>query len=574
MTQTLFGPRIGNETTEFRLWAPSVDRLALAIEGQADVPMTRRDGDWWAASAPGGAGTLYRFRLPDGSLVPDPASRFQPQGVHGPSAVVDPHAFAWRCTAWHGRPWHETVLYEVHAGLMGGYRGVADALPALAQLGITAIELMPLAAVSGQRNWGYDGVLPFAPAESCGTPDELKALIDRAHELGLMVFLDVVYNHFGPDGNWLHAYAEAFFRSDIATPWGAAIDFRKAPVRRFFTENALHWLGEYRFDGLRLDAVHAISEQDWLGEMAREVRAAFPDRHIHLVLENEHNTASHLRGDFNAQWNDDFHNVMHVLLTGETTAYYKDFAQDPAAKLARALGEGFIYQGEASINQNGKARGSPSKDLKPSAFVDFLQNHDQVGNRAMGERLTVLADPQALRAATALLLLIPHIPLIFMGDEVGAQSPFLFFTDFHDELADAVREGRRKEFAGHPAFSDEAQRERIPDPNAAATFERSKMATPSPDAEDWHSLYKTLLDLRHREIVPGLPDTRALGSSVLGEKAVRGVWRLGDGRCLKLAINLGTESVSVPDPGQRVIWGDAPQGQLPGASIVVWLDHA
>ena len=275
-----------------------------------------------------GPGARYRYRLADGLAVPDPASRAQGRDVHDPSLVVDPRAYRWRHPDWRGRKWPETVLYELHAGSLGGFAGVAARLPDLAGLGITAVELMPVNDFPGQRNWGYDGVLPFAPDAAYGAPDELKALVDAAHGLGLMIFLDVVYNHFGPDGNYLAAYAPGFFRTDIATPWGAAIDFRRPEVRRFFIENALYWLMEYRFDGLRFDAVHAIAAPDWLDEMAAEVRATVePGRHVHLVLEHDGNVADHLRQGFDAQWNDDAHHVLHVLLTGEADGYYADYAE-------------------------------------------------------------------------------------------------------------------------------------------------------------------------------------------------------------------------------------------------------
>ncbi|MBJ7265030.1 MAG: malto-oligosyltrehalose trehalohydrolase, partial [Burkholderiaceae bacterium] len=315
-------------------------------------------------------------------------------------------------------PWHETVIYEIHPGIAGGYAGIEARLPALAQLGITAIELMPIADFPGARNWGYDGVLPYAPDTAYGTPDELRHLIDTAHGLDMMVFLDVVYNHFGPDGNYLNAYAADFFDPKKQTPWGPAIDFSQSAVRRYFAENALYWLSEYRFDGLRLDAVHAISDPGWLPEMAAYVRAnVAPDRHVHLVLENEDNIASHLTRGFDAQWNDDAHHVLHYLLTGETRAYYADFSKHASQRLARSLSEGFVYQGDPSSLRGGALRGESSAHLPPSAFVLFLQNHDQVGNRAFGERLLKLVAnrPDALRAAVALQLLAPHIPLLFMG---------------------------------------------------------------------------------------------------------------------------------------------------------------
>jgi malto-oligosyltrehalose trehalohydrolase len=308
------------------------------------------------------------------------------------------------------------VIYELHAGACGGFRGVRAMLPGLHALGVTAIELMPIAQFPGRRNWGYDGVLPFAPAAAYGTPDELKALVDAAHGLGLMVILDVVYNHFGPDGNYLGEYASPFFRNDgPPTPWGAAIDVARAPVGDFFVHNALYWLQEYRFDGLRLDAVHALHAPDWLLSLADRVRAACRGRQVHLVLENEANQARLLGpGRFDAQWNDDFHNALHVLLTGESAGYYGAYADDPMARLVRCLAEGFAWQGEP---MRGRPRGEPSAGLSPMCFVNFLQNHDQVGNRALGERLSVLADPKRLEAACALLLLTPAVPMLFMGEE-------------------------------------------------------------------------------------------------------------------------------------------------------------
>jgi maltooligosyltrehalose trehalohydrolase len=566
-----WGPQaIGPGRTRFALWAPALDALTLEIDGADAIAMRATGAGWFDIEADAGPGTRYRFRLPDGTVVPDPASRRQVGGVHGWS-VVPTLPEAAPDADWRGRPWAETVLQEAHAGVLGGFVGVAERLPALAEIGITAIELMPIAAVSGTRNWGYDGVLPYAVAESLGTPDELRALIDRAHALGLCVFLDVVYNHFGPDGNYLGQYAPDFFRQDVHTPWGGAIDFRQEPVARFFIDNALHWLGEYGFDGLRFDAVHAIADNDFLDRMAAEIRATFPVRHIHLVLENESNDADRLERGFDAQWNDDFHNVLHVLLTDEHHAYYADFADAPAAKLARCLSDGFIYQGEPSPNHDGAPRGSPSEHLPPSRFVSFLQNHDQVGNRAMGERLTVLTSTEKLRAATGLLLLCPQIPLILMGDEVGSRSPFLFFTDFHDDLADAVREGRRREFAKFPAFADAASRARIPDPNARETFERSR-PEPGPDAGDWHALYRELLALRRERIVPRLGHAASLGAEPIGAKAVRAAWRLGDAR-LTLAINLGDAAVAVEAPAASPlasIGAGVHGGDLAPASFVAW----
>jgi maltooligosyltrehalose trehalohydrolase len=530
--------------------------------------MQPEDDGWFSLEATAGAGAHYRFRLDD-IAVPDPASRAQAGGIHGWSVVVDPGAYEWRAPDWRGRPWEEAVIQEVHPGVLGGFAGVMQRLPELADLGITAIELMPIGAFGGTRNWGYDGVLPFAPAESYGSPDALKALIDRAHELGLMIFLDVVYNHFGPDGNYLGAYASAFFDPKVHTPWGGAVAVGREPVHSFFLENALMWLEEYRFDGLRFDAVHAIGDAVFLDSLSGEIRARLGDRAVHLVLENEDNDADRLApGLHDAQWNDDFHNVLHVLLTGETSSYYGDFADRPADRLARCLSEGFIYQGEGSPNHEGRPRGKPSAHLAPTSFVSFLQNHDQVGNRAMGERLTRLTSPAKLRAATFLLLLSPQIPLLFMGDEVGSEAPFLFFTDFHDELAQAVRDGRRKEFAKFAAFADPAARERIPDPNADETFRRS-FPEPGPQVDGWRAFYRDLIRLRREEIVPRLRNARAQGAEAIGDAAVSARWRLGDGAILTIAINLGDRPVAFPAIAARLLRAEGEPGQP--ASAAAWI---
>ncbi|KAB0519390.1 malto-oligosyltrehalose trehalohydrolase [Pseudomonas extremorientalis] len=528
--------------TRFALWAPDAFYVSVELEHGKSVAMLPQADGWFETEIACPAGTRYRFNI-DGQMdVPDPASRAQAADVHGWSVVVDSLAYHWRHSTWQGRPWHEAVIYELHVGAMGGYAGIEQHLPRLAELGVTAIELMPLAQFPGDRNWGYDGVLPYAPQASYGTPEQLKHLIDSAHEHGLAVILDVVYNHFGPDGNYLGQYAKGFFQEDVHTPWGAGIDFNRREVRDFFLDNALMWLLEYRFDGLRLDAVHAIDNPDFLKELAHRVREQVDSgRHVWLMLENELNQASLLQQDFDAQWNDDFHNVLHVLLTGETDAYYSDFAEEPTAKLARCLGDGFIYQGHTT--RHGHERGEPSGHLPPSAFVAFLQNHDQIGNRALGERLHQLCSPQALKAATALLLLSPMIPLMFMGDESNAREPFLFFTDHHGELAEAVREGRRNEFKDFAAFQDPERRERIPDPNALTTFLQT---TPSFHENEHTELYRQLLSLRHGHIVPHLPGSVALGAEVLAEGAVSARWRLGNGSLLQIDLNLSATPLDHP----------------------------
>lgn len=551
MTETWGARLLDDGRTRFALWAPDAGGVTLEIDGSAPVPMTALADGLFALTTIAPAGSRYRFRIGD-HAVPDPASRAQSGGVHGWSLVIDP-AYPWANTDWRGRPWEETVVVELHAGLNGGFRGVIDQLPTLAALGVTAIELMPVNAFGGTRGWGYDGVLPYAPAEAYGSPADLKALVDAAHGFGLSVFLDVVYNHFGPDGNYLGAYASSFFDPEVHTPWGGAVAVEREAVHRFFVDNALMWLDEYRMDGLRFDAVHAIANPGFLDAMAREIRERLPDRHVHLVLENEENDADRLRdGGYDAQWNDDFHNVLHVLLTGETSAYYGDFADRPAERLARCLGQGFIYQGEGSPNHDGKPRGKPSGDLPPTRFVSFLQNHDQIGNRALGERLTLLTDRDRLRAATALLLLCPQIPLLFMGDVEGSETSFLFFTDFHDELADAVREGRRKEFAKFAAFADPAARERIPDPNALSTFEASR-PQPGPDAESWRTLYRDLIATRQAAIVPQLAGARSLGAEATGDASVTARWRLGDNSVLTIAIDLGTEPAPLPEVAGEIL---------------------
>ncbi len=565
-----FGPvLLADGRTEFRVWAPAHRTLTIETAEGTTYPLQRGADGWHVTVLPLGAGTRYRFRVSADSTelaLPDPASRAQSDDVHGYSIVVDPSRFAWRHAAWKGLPWTEAVIYEVHPGLAGGFQGIVARLPELRDLGITAIELMPVAHFPGKRNWGYDGVLPYAPDIDYGSPDDLRQLIDEAHGLGLMVFLDVVYNHFGPDGSYMSVFAPDFFRDDVQTPWGAAIDFRRPEVRAFFTNNAIYWVNEYRLDGLRFDAVHAINDADWLDEMAQAVRRSVGnDRHVHLVLENENNDARHLEPvphRFDAQWNDDLHHAVHVLLTGEREAYYEDYVDRPAERLARALGEGFVYQGEASRHAGGKPRGTPSVHLPTTAFVNCLQNHDQIGNRAFGERLTTLAKPEALRAAIALLLLSPGIPMLFMGEETGSRSPFLFFTDHHDELAPLVREGRRNEFKHFAAFADAVTRERIPDPNDPKTYEMSRPRE-GPDAHVWRAHYRSLLDVRRTRLTPHLHGCQSLDARAIGPAAVFAEWALGNGARYLLVANLGDQPVAFEAPDDAtLIYGSAFQGNV------------
>jgi malto-oligosyltrehalose trehalohydrolase len=481
----------------------------------------------------------------------------------------------------------------------GTFAAALSRLDHLVELGVTGIELMPLSDFPGKRNWGYDGVLHFAPDAAYGPPDDLKRLVEAAHARGLMVFLDVVYNHFGPEGNYLHAYAKPFFTERHHTPWGAAINFdgeQARVVRDFFVHNALYWLEEFHFDGLRFDAVHAIADDsspDILEELAARVRAGpGRDRHIHLVLENDDNEARYLDGSgrtgrYNAQWNDDFHHAAHVLLTGETDGYYADYTPDPARHFGRALAEGYAYQGEPSPYRDGARRGEQSARLPPGAFVSFLQNHDQVGNRALGERLVALAAEQPLRAAVCAWLLAPHPPMLFMGEEFGAGTPFLFFCDFGPDLATAVTEGRRKEFARFARFSSPEAQAAIPDPNAGETFLRSKL--------DWSMLavgaharwlvhYRDLLALRRRAIAPllaGAPGGQGRYTTC-GEAALVAEWTLGRQSRLEIRLNLSEREARAPGPPAGELLYCEPrdsaaafaEGRLPAAAAACYIKEA
>ncbi len=574
-----FGAQLLHDgSTRFRLWAPGAEHVTVEITTGAapwSAPMAAQDAGWFEALVPKApAGTRYSYHVGD-ARYPDPASRFNPEDVHGASMVVDPLEYDWQDGGWAGRPWEEAVIYELHIGTFtpeGTFAAALGRLDYLAALGVTALEIMPVADFPGRRNWGYDGVLPFAPDASYGTPDDLKRLVEQAHLRGLMVLLDVVYNHFGPEGNYLHSYAPLFFNSRHHTPWGAAINFDAEgarTVRDFFVHNALYWVEEYRFDGLRLDAIHAIadnSDPDIVSEVARELRReAGRGRHVHLVLENDRNQVRYLARDAagraleaSAQWNDDIHHAFHILTTGERDGYYEDYAARPLWYLGRTLAEGFGYQGEPSAHRDGAARGDPSAQLPPAAFISFLQTHDQVGNRALGERLCALAPPQALRAAAACVLLAPAPPLLFMGEEFAASTPFQFFCDFGPELAAAVTRGRRQEFARFARFSDPAAQAAIPDPNDPRTFAASKLRWDeierAPHSE-WLAFYRELLALRRRLIVPRLAGMRSGGKFNIDDSgALRVQWPLGDGSRLHLIANFAAtpSAPAVLPPGQIV----------------------
>jgi maltooligosyltrehalose trehalohydrolase len=609
----------GAELTEtgqvcFRLWAPKAQTLELCLDytklecSKPDRPkrecfeLSRLEGGWFElVTSAAAAGSHYSFQI-DGKLkVPDPASRFQPSDVHGPSEVIDPRAFDWTDDDWRGRAWHEAVIYELHVGTFtpeGTFRAIEEKLDYLRDLGVTVLELMPVADFPGKRNWGYDGVMPFAPDSTYGRPEDLKHLVQAAHAKGLMIFLDVVYNHFGPDGNYLSVYSPQFFTSRHHTPWGDGINFdgpESRIVRDYFIHNALYWLEEYHFDGLRLDAVHAIADDstpDILTELAQTVRQRVgDDRFVHLILENGDNAARYLRRDreghialYNAQWDDDIHHAVHVLITGECDGYYSDYVQQPMRHLCRCLTEGFAFQGEYSDFHHAP-RGEPSKSLPPSAFVSFLQNHDQIGNRAFGDRITQLAPPNALKAAMEILLLAPAIPLLFMGEEFGAASPFLFFCDFHGELAAAVTNGRRNEFAHFAKFSSPEIREQIPNPNAEQTFLQSKLdwrrLSDGPHSA-WLKLYRQLLEIRRQKIVPHLAaETKAHTECCSDQKRRLSInWAFADGALLQLRANLGDElCILSPIEGFNRIYVSNPEtaeafvrGQLPPWSVV-WLLH-
>lgn len=576
-----FGPQLTKDGTRFRLWAPAAKRVDVILK--QPHAMTR-DGDGWFTIEIAGttAGARYKFRIDDEIDVPDPGSGFQPDDVFGPSEVIDHASFAWRANGWCGRQWQEAVIVEAHVGAFtpkGSYRAMIEHLDHLVETGITALELLPLADFAGSRNWGYDGVLWYAPDSAYGRPEDLKTLIDEAHLRGLMVMLDVVYNHFGPEGNYLGRYAPTFF-TDAHTPWGRAIDYRVPQVRAFAIENALHWLHDYRFDGLRLDAVNSIVEPGGLsllhdlsaaaGEFAKE-----SGRHIHLVLENGDNRASILdavqdppQGKYRAQWNDDYHHAWRVLMTGEKQGYYGDYQRAPLQDIARSLSSGFVYQGEMSAFRCG-ARGEPSDTLSPTAFINFLQNHDQVGNRPLGDRLESVARSDAIEAALAVMLLAPAIPMLFMGEEWGSKTPFPFFCDFKGGLADAVRRGRRSEYQwAYAEYGDD-----VPDALDPSTFQSAVLDWDDLDqavSQKRLMLVRDLLRVRREVVVPRLAGA-AFGAAVANEDGLLTAdWRIGDGTTLSLLANLSDRQLAAPPAGPKraLIWGNELKTCVPPWSVV------
>ncbi|HDT6026430.1 TPA: malto-oligosyltrehalose trehalohydrolase [Enterobacter cloacae subsp. cloacae] len=576
---------ISGDVVRFRVWAEGQQQLTLRL-AERDLPMTAVGNGWFQIDVPDVThGTEYQFVLQDGMAVPDPASRAQKGDVNGPSVVIDPGRYQPINPDWAGRPWEETVIYELHIGTFtpqGTFRAAIDKLPYLAELGITQLEVMPVSQFGGSRGWGYDGVLLYAPHSAYGTPEDFHAFIDAAHGLGLSVVLDIVLNHFGPEGNYLPLLSPAFFDAQRMTPWGNGIAYEREPVRHYILDAPLFWLTEYRLDGLRFDAIDQIKDtasKHILQQIAETIREALPDRHIHLTTEDSRNVIFlHPRDEkgatplFTAEWNDDFHNAAHVFATGETHAYYQDFAFEPEKKFARALAEGFVYQGEVSL-QTGHSRGVECHTQPPTFFIDFIQNHDQTGNRAQGERLITLAGADKTRVLLAALLLSPHIPLLFMGEEYGETNPFLFFTDFHGDLAKAVREGRAKEFTGHSGHDGD-----VPDPNDEQTFARSKLDwhnVTTAQGKSWLRFTRSLLVLRHRYLVPLLrPGGTVEGKIVKTAPGMVAVsWSFPTGT-LSLALNIGNKPVDAPALAGETLfsWPEAAEVLAPNSIVVRFAD--
>lgn len=586
-TQRAWGPTfLTDGRVRFRLWAPAERTVKLLLAGGEEIEMRAGAEGWHEVETDRAQpGEAYVFRLSDGVEIPDPAARAQQHGVEGPSLLVDPDGYSWQNPGWQGRPWEEAVIYELHIGAFtpeGTFRAAIDRLPDLAHTGITAIELMPVAHFSGRRGWGYDGVLHFAPHNAYGTPEDLKALIDAAHGHGLMVLLDVVYNHFGPVGNVLPRIAPAFFHPERHTPWGAALAFERQPVRRYFIENALQWILDYRFDGLRLDATEEIDDESkphLLIELAETVRHAAPDRTIHLVVEDQLSRKSLLNRDggaprhYTAGWNDEFHHALRVLAAGETKGHYALFTENTGDILREALARGFVHTDHA----RDRVGPTPQDPLPPQVNVNFLQNHDQIGNRAFGERLSTLADPTVVSVATALLLLTPPVPLLFMGEDYGERRPFLFFADFDGTLAHATKAGRADEAEKFGGLPDGKDVKDLPDPVAEETFQRSKLdwtRAGSPDGRKQAAFLRELIALRQRHVVPLLKGQGPVEPHILpaAEGIVAIDWRFPDAT-LALRANLTGEAAEWPGMTGETIFLLA-SGAAAGPAIAVAIDRA
>ncbi len=517
--QPSLGAWVERARVHFRVWAPERKRVEVVIDkpnAPQIIPLTQGEGGTFTGETSlAQPGDLYRYRLDGGEAYPDPASRYQPQGVHGPSEIIDPGRFHWTDTAWKGISREELILYEAHVGTFtpeGTFDGMRKRLPDLVQLGINALEIMPLADFPGRWNWGYDGVAPFAPARCYGRPDDLRRLIDQAHRLGLAVFIDVVYNHLGPDGNYTGVYSPHYVTSRHQTAWGHALNFdgeQNSGTREFFIQNALHWIQEYHADGLRLDATHAImdeSHQPFLAELTSRIHEATKEeRKVHVIAEDNRNLVSLLRSPaeggsgLSAVWSDDFHHQVRRITAGDHEGYYLDFS-DRLSELVETLRGGWYYRGQYAPFFGGP-RGSDPAGIALNRFVFFIQNHDQIGNRATGERLHHQISAELYRAVSALLLSLPEIPLLFMGQEWAASTPFLYYTDHAPELGRAVSEGRKEEFKAFTTFSGSD----IPDPQSAQTFERSKLNWSEKLKEPHESVwlfYVALLKWRREELQP------------------------------------------------------------------------
>ncbi len=556
-----FGAEPTPDGVHFRAWAPAASTLDIVLERDKRVlALEPEAGGWFSGSARGlAAGALYRLRADGGRPVPDPASRFQPDGPHGPSQVVDPSAFAWTDAAWRGATLPGQVLYELHVGTFtreGTFAAAARELPRLADVGITCVELMPLADYPGRFGWGYDGVNLFAPCRNYGTPDDVRRFVDRAHALGLAVILDVVYNHFGPDGNYVPGLAPPIVSRRHTTDWGDAINFDdegSGPVRSFFVANAGYWVEEFHFDGLRLDAtqdIHDDSGTHIVADIGRRVREAARGRETIVLAENEPQDARLARPEaqgglgLDGLWNDDFHHAAVVALTGRSTAYYTDYRGAPQ-EFVSALKWGYLYQGQRYAWQK-KRRGAPAWGLPASSFVSYVENHDQVSNCGLGKRVRALSNPGSYRAVMAVLLLGPGTPLLFQGQEYGATTPFRFFADHGPELAPLVAKGRREFLAQFPETA--TMLERVPDPHDPATFESCRLDPAEREQNgDFTRMVRDLLRLRREEKAFREQDRDHFDGAVLGEHAFVLRYFQRDGDRL-LVVNLGRDLDLVPAP--------------------------
>lgn len=557
------GAEVAGAGVHFRVWAPIRKTVEVVFDGGDTVPLQAEASGYFSGLASSArVGSRYRYKLDGGEAAPDPASRFQPEGPHGSSEVVDAAAFAWTDRSWRGVALPHQVIYEMHIGTFtkpGTWSAAQEQLRSLAETGVTVLEIMPVAEFPGRFGWGYDGVQWFAPSHLYGSPDDFRRFVDRAHSLGLGVILDVVYNHLGPDGNYLGKFAPQYFSGQIKTDWGPAINYdgnESDPVREFCIANACYWIDEFHLDGLRLDAtqdIHDTSGDHILGAMAREVRKRAAPREVILVAENEPQQVKLVKppdqGGYglDALWNDDFHHTAMVALTGRNEAYYTDYLGTPQEFIS-SVKYGFLYQGQRYKWQK-KPRGTPGLDLNPAALVTFIQNHDQIANSAYGERCQKLTSPGKLRAMTALMLLAPGTPMLFQGQEFGASSPFLFFADHGPELAKQVRQGRAKFLAQFPSLATPEMQQRFADPGDPATFERCKLDHSERETHrEIYDLHRDLLKLRREEPVFSAQKRHGVDGAVLSPEAFVLRFFGDDGDDRLLIVNLGIDLHLDPAP--------------------------